>query len=288
MRSAVAHAGPSSSSTPRAGRRAGRSARTRSARAAIPSGALLGGEVRRMDPPDAVLVADRPAVGDDRLAGQRLEPAPAVERLVRVGGQAEGVGHVQARAARVQVRQVAVGVDPFAVGPRARAGGPGQALRRGPAAGPSRPRSRACPPHSRRPQRIAQVGRAQPLTVPGRARATAPRCRVGRARAARPRPPTARTTLSGPGHARRARGRPRRLLAAPAEVPAEQSARPIRRDERDRRRRLDGGRDADHRQLQARRWPAPVRRRAPVPSRAGCTHARPDARESAPCAGPPR
>ena len=64
---------------------------------------------------DTVLVADGPAAGHDRLTDGVLQAVPAGERPVGVIGDAEHERRVQARAARVDVREMAEGVDPFAL-----------------------------------------------------------------------------------------------------------------------------------------------------------------------------
>ena len=117
--------------------------------------------------PDAVLMADGPAVGDDDLARRGLEPAPALQRLVRVGRQAEDVGRVQARPAAVDVREVAERVDALAERLEAVAeGGPEGGRQRLDATPVERGLERV---HriSRVPQRVAQVGAAEALPLPG-------------------------------------------------------------------------------------------------------------------------
>ena len=113
------------------------------------------------------------AVLDDDPAGRRLEGAPALERRVRVVGEAEDVGRVQARAARIAVRQVAERVDALAGRLQPVAERPpelGGEVRRGAS---SRSRSRACRPRSPRP--TARCAGTAPRT----ARAARPsRCRV--------------------------------------------------------------------------------------------------------------
>ena len=244
-----------------------------------PERALLGREVRRVVAPDAVLVADRPAVGDDRLARGRLEPSPALERLVRVGGQAEDVGRVQARPARVEVRQVAEGVDPLAD------------RRRGRAAAPARARAasvRQRRPVDRRLQRVRRRSRRPTARCAGTAARTAVARHAGadtrqadaarrRERADRPRP--------------RSPGRPRpvpviadehearaRALAAPAQVAAEQRAPPVIAGQRDRGRVSSG---VETRTIAAAGRPGPGARpsvQRPRPSRARCRRGRRRAR----------
>ena len=163
----------------------------------------------------------------------RLQPAPALERLVRVGGEPEDVGRVQARAARVDVRQVAERVDPLAVGRRARGGAPGRPRRRGPAAASSRPRSRACRPRSRashsasRRSGVRKRSRSQrrPIEPP----TPMPPCR---GRVVADLADGASTSCSRPGSRRRARGSAPARSGRAAEVAAEQSARRGRRRRR--------------------------------------------------------
>ena len=217
----------------------------------MPELALLGGQVRRVVAPDAVLVADRAAARDDRLARGGLQRAPALERLVRVGGEPEDVRRVQARAARVDVREVAERVDALAVVVEPVA----ERLRRRPLASSrggasSRPPSRACRTRSRPPT----------------ARRAGPARGTGRDATSRPRPgtPTAPCPLAIAAASRTAPresvrgGRSRRRAAAPglgdascAEVGAERADLARMLGQREERPGLDRGREADHRQRQA-------------------------------------
>ena len=91
----------------------GSNVRTTASSAAMPSGALLRREVRRVIGADAVVMGDRRALGDDRVRGGPLDGQRPCPRLVRVGAEPEQVGHVQAGARRVDVRQVGEHVDPL-------------------------------------------------------------------------------------------------------------------------------------------------------------------------------
>ena len=194
--SRAAHRGPSSSRTPALISPSGSNSCDERLDRAHPQRALLGGEVRGVVGPDPVLVADRRAVADDHVARRRLQGPPALERLVRVVGQTEDVGRVQARAARVGVRQVAEGVDPLAGRVEAVAEGPAEL---GGEAGQVRPVGRGLERVDGVafvPQRVAQVRRREPRPPPGRADA---RCRRHRARRGPGRPPPGRSapTTSG-------------------------------------------------------------------------------------------
>ncbi len=135
---------------------------------------LLGGQVRGVVAPHAVLVADRAAAGHDRLGCRRLEARPALQRPVGVLGQAEDVRRVQARARRVDVRQVGERVHPLALGRQALA----QAGRDG------RQESRHGRPGRRRLERVDRVARVPQGVAEVRATGSAGRPRHGRTTAA--------------------------------------------------------------------------------------------------------
>ena len=118
--------------------------------------------------PDAVLMADRPAVLDDRLAGGGLQATPAVEGLVGLCAESEDVRRVEAGAARVDVGQVAERVDPLAAAVAFEAVAERPPHRRG--------KVRQTPPVDGRlecvdrvaevPQRVAQVRGPEPVPEP--------------------------------------------------------------------------------------------------------------------------
>src|SRR5437879_802807 len=111
--------------------------------------------------PDAVLVADRPATLDDRVAGRPLQAPPSVEGCVRVVVEANDVRHVQARAGRVEVRQVAEDVDTFAIGLEAARERPLDTLRETADPRPVRRRFERVDGIAGIPQGVPQVGRAE-------------------------------------------------------------------------------------------------------------------------------
>ena len=223
--------------------------------AAIPSGPFSAARYGAWSRPIAVLVADRPAVRDDHLARRPLEPAPALERLVRVGGEPEDVGRVQARPARVDVRQVAEGVDPLVDGRRGRGAGSARAPRPGPGMrrpvggglervhGVARRPTACCAGTAPRTARVARRGRP-----PG-----APTPPLRRGRSARPRRPPRAT--DGPWRPSAPTITRHRLRSRPAQGRGSGGASAGRRrvaGQRERRRGLERRRDADHRQRQPR------------------------------------
>ena len=244
---------PSASRTPGFMSPSGSKPPATSPRTAMPELALLGRQLRRVVAPDAVLVADRAAVARRSPRSRRVfSRAPAVERLVRVGGEPEDVRRVQARAARVDVREVAERVDALAVGRRGRGGAPGRRPRRGRAAASSRPPSRACRPRSRPP-------RARSRRSGARNRSRSHAGRASRRRRTPAVPPDDRADLADRDLDE--------LLAAPlrptsssarlgpdaadAEVGAERADAAAIAGQREQRRGLERGREADHRQRRA-------------------------------------
>ena len=185
----------------RPGRRSGRAPRWRPSRAR-PSRPARYGAWSVPTPCWWLIVA--PWLDDD-LAGRGLERAPAVERLVGIGREPEDVGRVQARAARVAVRQVAEGVDALADGfePVSE-----RAPELGGQVGEGRPVGRGLERVDRVagvPQRVAQVRCREPAVPPGRIRCRVRRCPATRGRGRRRpwRPPRRRP---GCRSGRRSRG----------------------------------------------------------------------------------
>ena len=259
--------------------------RERAAQRGHPERTLLGLEVRDVVGADAVLVADGPAVGDDDLARRGLEPAPALERLVRVGREPEDVRGVQARPAPVDVRQVAERVDALAerleAVPERRPERGGERLEPAPVDG-GLERVHRVPGV---PERVAQVRAAEALPHPSAAATTrrrgrpgAPRDRADVARRGARRPGPSRTRRrsrgsarrrgrggpgSGAGTARRARRRPARRSSRSRAGSRRGPCRAARRNGPASRARVDRPRPAAEHERRASRRPS----RSAVPGR---------------------
>ena len=201
----------------------------------IPSSPFSAGEVRRVVAPDAVLVADRAAAGDDRLARRALQPPPAIQRLVRVGGDAGRRTSRRGSSRRVDVRQVAERVDPLADVVEAVAERPSERRRE---VRQPRPVDRGL----ERVERVAERPRAcRAGPAPGTAsRASAgrstrrPRSRRGAGRSSRPRGRRASTNRSMPLAPTRSEG-PLRPEPAQPEVARQESPGPRSAGQREQR-----------------------------------------------------
>ena len=105
-----------------------------SARRAMHSqAAFLCFQVGQVIDADAVLVADRAAIGDDRLACGRFHALPARQDFLRIEVSAEYIGHIDACAVRIDMgemgeNQGAFAIQPFPGRPGWLAGWPGLRL----------------------------------------------------------------------------------------------------------------------------------------------------------------